>query len=46
LLKVVGVERTGDVITDLGPEFRIEADDLLIVVGTDEGVNRFTEILE
>ncbi|ADJ16618.1 potassium channel family protein [Halalkalicoccus jeotgali] len=43
---VVGVERTGDVITDLGPEFRIEADDLLIVAGTDEGVNQFTEILE
>jgi Trk K+ transport system NAD-binding subunit len=43
---VVGVERTGDVITDLDPEFRIEADDLLIVAGTDEGVNQFTELLE
>lgn len=43
---VVGVERNGDVITELGPEFRIETDDLLIVAGTDEGVNRFTELLE
>jgi Trk K+ transport system NAD-binding subunit len=34
---VVGVEHDGDTITDLGPEFRIEADDVLIVAGTGEG---------
>lgn len=43
---VVGVERDGTVVTDLGPEFRIEADDVLIVAGTDEGTNRFTELAE
>ncbi|WP_435349469.1 potassium channel family protein [Haloarchaeobius sp. HRN-SO-5] len=42
---VVGVERDGTVITDLGPEFRIEAGDELIVAGTDDGTNRFTELL-
>ncbi|MFW6018100.1 MAG: potassium channel family protein [Halapricum sp.] len=40
---VVGVERDGDVYTDLGPGFRIRDGDELIVVGTDEGTNRFTE---
>jgi Trk K+ transport system NAD-binding subunit len=43
---VVGVERDGSTITDLGPEFRIEADDVLLVAGTDEGTNRFTELAE
>jgi Trk K+ transport system NAD-binding subunit len=40
---VVGIERNGDVLTDLGPETRIEAGDELIVAGTDEGTNRFTD---
>lgn len=40
---VVGVERDGTLLTDLGPEFRIEAGDELIVAGTDEGTRRFNE---
>jgi Trk K+ transport system NAD-binding subunit len=40
---VVGVERDGTVVTDLGPEFAVEADDELIIAGTDDGIRRFTE---
>jgi Trk K+ transport system NAD-binding subunit len=40
---VVAIERNGDVFTDLGPEFRVEAGDELVVAGTDEGTSRFTE---
>ena len=40
---VVGVERDGTVITDVGPEFGVEADDELIIAGTDDGIRRFTE---
>jgi Trk K+ transport system NAD-binding subunit len=40
---VVGVERNGTVITDVGPEFSVEADDQLIIAGTDDGIRRFTE---
>ncbi|PSP82372.1 metal transporter [Halobacteriales archaeon QS_1_68_17] len=40
---VVGVERDGEVITDVGPEFRVAEGDELIVAGTDEGINRFRE---
>jgi Trk K+ transport system NAD-binding subunit len=42
---VVAVERDGEVITDVGPEFRIQRDDGVIIAGTDDGVNRFTELL-
>lgn len=42
---VVAVERDDEIITDLGPEFRALAGDALIIAGTDEGVNRFTELL-
>ncbi|MFB6075073.1 MAG: TrkA family potassium uptake protein [Haloarculaceae archaeon] len=42
---VVAVERDGRVLTDLGPTFRIEDGDEVIVAGTDAGVNRFTELL-
>jgi Trk K+ transport system NAD-binding subunit len=42
---VVGVERDGEVITDLGADFRIREGDELVVAGTDEGTNRFTELL-
>lgn len=42
---VVAVERAGRVLTDIGPEFRFEEDDELIIAGTDEGTNRFTELL-
>jgi Trk K+ transport system NAD-binding subunit len=40
---VVAVERHGEVLTDLGPEFRVRDDDQLVIAGTDEGVNRFAE---
>jgi Trk K+ transport system NAD-binding subunit len=40
---VVGVERDGTVITDVGPEFRVEVGDGLIIAGTDDGIRRFTE---
>jgi Trk K+ transport system NAD-binding subunit len=40
---IVGVERNGTVITDVGPEFSIESGDELIIAGTDEGIQRFTE---
>jgi len=42
---VVAVERDDEVITDLGPEFRVLVGDALIIAGTDDGVNRFTELL-
>ncbi|WP_435181664.1 potassium channel family protein [Halorussus sp. AFM4] len=41
---VVGVERDGDVLTEVGPEFRFRHGDAVIVAGTDEGVNRFTTL--
>ena len=40
---IVGVERNGTVITDVGPEFSVEAGDELIVAGTGDGIQRFTE---
>jgi Trk K+ transport system NAD-binding subunit len=40
---VVGVERNGTVMTDVGPEFSVEAGDELIIAGTDDGIRRFTE---
>jgi Trk K+ transport system NAD-binding subunit len=40
---VVGVERNGAVITDVGPTFGVEAGDELIIAGTDDGIRRFTE---
>ena len=42
---IVAVERDGEVLTDLGPEFRIEGGDEVVIAGTDEGTNRFTEML-
>jgi Trk K+ transport system NAD-binding subunit len=39
---VVGVERNGTVITDVGPEFSVKPGDELIVAGTDDGIQRFT----
>jgi len=41
---VVGIERDGTVISDIGPDVRIENGDELIVAGTDNGVQRFTEL--
>lgn len=45
-MAVVAIERDGEVITDLGPDFRIQADDNLVVVGTDEDVNRLAATIE
>ncbi|GAB6861521.1 potassium channel family protein [Haloplanus litoreus] len=42
---VVGVERDGQVVTDLGPEFVVREGDELVIAGTDEGTNRFTETM-
>jgi Trk K+ transport system NAD-binding subunit len=41
---VVGIERDGTVVSDIGPEVRIEDEDELIIAGTDDGVQRFTEL--
>ncbi|WP_415378692.1 potassium channel family protein [Halosimplex sp. TS25] len=41
---VVAVERNGTVLTDLGPDFRPQTDDELVVAGPDEATNRFTEV--
>lgn len=41
---VVAVERNGDLITALGPDFRFQHADELVVVGTDNGINRFIEL--
>ncbi|WP_137286081.1 potassium channel family protein [Halorussus salinisoli] len=41
---VVAVERDGEVVTEVGPEFRFQHGDDVIVAGTDEGVNRFTTL--
>jgi Trk K+ transport system NAD-binding subunit len=38
---VIAVERDGDVLTDLGPDFRVQVGDDLVVAGTDADVNRF-----
>ena len=42
---VVAVERDGDLLTAIGPDLRVEADDALVVAGTDEGVRRFNELM-
>ncbi len=42
---VVAVERDGGVLTDVGPDTRIEAEDELVVAGTDAGTARFVESL-
>ncbi|MFB6173190.1 MAG: TrkA family potassium uptake protein, partial [Halobacteriales archaeon] len=41
---VVAVERDGEVITDLSPDFRIEDGDTLVVAGPDSAINRFNEL--
>jgi K+/H+ antiporter YhaU regulatory subunit KhtT len=38
---VIAVQRGEDVLTDLGPEFRIQHGDDLVVAGTDADMNRF-----
>ncbi|WP_226041031.1 NAD-binding protein [Natrinema sp. DC36] len=41
---VVAVERNGDLLTDLGPEFVVSVDDMLIVAGSDEAINQFVTL--
>lgn len=41
---IVAIERNGDVLTEVGPEFRLRRDDDVVVAGSDEGVNRFTTL--
>lgn len=43
---VVAVERNGKVLTNVGRDFRVRDGDELIIAGTDEGTNRFTELLD
>ncbi|WP_226005911.1 potassium channel family protein [Natrinema salinisoli] len=38
---IVAVERGDELLTDLGPEFVVREDDMLIVAGSDDAVNRF-----
>ena len=40
-ITVLAVERDEEVITDLGPDFRIQHGDDLVVAGTDADMNRF-----
>ncbi|PSP94146.1 metal transporter, partial [Halobacteriales archaeon QS_1_68_44] len=41
---VVAAERSGELVTDIGPEFVVDTDDTLVVAGTDEGLQRFREL--
>jgi Trk K+ transport system NAD-binding subunit len=43
---VVAVERNGEAITDLDPDFVIEEGDKLVVAGTDADVNRFATLAD
>lgn len=42
---VIAVERNGEVRTDLGPDFRIQSEDRLVIAGSDEGTKQFRELL-
>ena len=41
---VIAAERDGELITDVGPEFVVEAGDTLVVAGLDADINRFAEM--
>ncbi|MDS0298458.1 NAD-binding protein [Halogeometricum sp. S1BR25-6] len=41
---VIAVERDGDLLTEVGPEFVVRVDDTLVVAGTDEDINRFNVV--
>jgi len=42
---VVAVDRDGEVLTDVGPGFRVESGDSLVVAGTDEGTTEFKRLM-
>jgi Trk K+ transport system NAD-binding subunit len=42
---VIAAERNGDLLTDVGPDFRVMPGDQLILAGADEDINRFNELL-
>ncbi len=42
---VVAIERDGELVTGIGPDVRVQADDALVVAGTDEGIRQFNEQL-
>jgi Trk K+ transport system NAD-binding subunit len=42
---VVAVERDGEVVTDVGPSFRVRAGDELVVAGPADGIGQFTQLL-
>jgi Trk K+ transport system NAD-binding subunit len=41
---VLAVERNGTILTDLGPDVRIQYEDSLVIAGTDAGVTRFKRL--
>ena len=41
---VIAVERDGQLLTDLDPGFVLQADDEVVVAGSDEDINRFTAL--
>lgn len=43
---VIAVERGEQFLSDIGPEFVVEPGDSLVVAGTDDDVNRFTQLVE
>lgn len=43
---VIAVERDSSVVTEVGPGFRIDRDDRLIVAGTDADMNRFATLVD
>ena len=42
---VVAIERDGTLQTNVGPDTEIEVGDELVIAGTDEGTNRFKELM-
>ena len=42
---VVAVERNGDLETGVGPDTTIEPGDKVVIAGTDQGTNRFKELM-
>ncbi|MFB6138093.1 MAG: TrkA family potassium uptake protein [Halobacteriaceae archaeon] len=43
---VVAVERDDRVLTDVGPDFRFEAGDALVVAGTDDAITDFYDLVD